>query len=148
MHSYNTYLICNCVRTRPSLKRNVITYACTPSLVPFVFHGGIFLCVVCRNVCIYVVNMFCGSVVWNRDCKLLDILCISCVFYIVSFKCVCVCVCVDCINTCVYLLYDLCMYRCMSALKSIIRTSDLYLRLHAHFSVRIDETKHNIINFV
>lgn len=23
MHSYNTYLICNCVRTRPSVKRNV-----------------------------------------------------------------------------------------------------------------------------
>lgn len=60
MHSYNTYLICNCVRTRPSLKRNVITYACTPSLVPFVFHDGIFLCV---YVEMYVVNMFCGSVV-------------------------------------------------------------------------------------
>lgn len=147
MHSYNTYLICNCVRTRPSLKRNVITYACTPSLVPFVFHDGIFLCV---YVEMYVVNMFCGSVVWNRDCKLSDILCISCVFYIFSFKWarVYVCVCWLYQYICVYLLYDLCMYRCMSELKSIIRTSDLHLRLHAHFSVRIDETKHNIINFV
>ena len=150
MHSYNTYLICNCVRTRPSLKRNVITYACTPSLVPFrLSWWNIFMCV-CRNVYAYMCErMFCGSVVWNRDCKLSDILCISCIFYIFSFKCAraYVCVCVVCINICVSL-YNSCMYRCMSALKSIIRTSDLYLRLHAHFSVRIDETKHNIINFV
>lgn len=58
MHSYNTYLICNCVRTRPSLKRNVITYACTPSLVPFIFRDGIFrvysLCVcMCVCTCVY-----------------------------------------------------------------------------------------------
>lgn len=55
MHSYNTYLICNCVRSRSSHKLcNLITYTYTPFLESFtvefctvelcVFHGGIISC--------------------------------------------------------------------------------------------------------
>lgn len=153
MHSYNTYLICNCVRTRPSLKRNVITYACTPSLVPFVFHDGISLCV-CRNECMCVLCVcVCGSVTRDRYRELSYSVYFPCILYLFLRLRVCVCICLCylmsrhvCVCVCSVWLMRVPLYVCTGV--CIIRTPDLYLRLHAHFPVRIDETKHNIINFL
>lgn len=112
MHSYNTYLICNCVRTRPSLKRNVITYACTPSLVPFVFHDGISLCV-CRNecmcvlcvcVCVWICNarQIPGAIIFRifsvYSISFPSTACMCMYMFMLSNVSTCVCVCVFCMT--------------------------------------------------
>lgn len=97
MHSYNTYLICNCVRTRSSLKRkrNLRTRAhrllYRSSVIMMEYFRNMFaLCVahvcMCVYMCILVILIVSGS------CLHAYYTCIHVMFLYVLCLCVCMCV--------------------------------------------------------
>lgn len=88
MHSYNTYLICNCVRTRPSLKRNVIhvrvhTVSCTVrlswwnifvlyrvSMYTYSMEPGVYMyacTIICDVTCVYMISVLVSLRLYNLD---------------------------------------------------------------------------------